>query len=424
MDSLSIGAEVRARKSGPHVEKRLNAAFVRNAPQGRHADGGGLYLQVDGTGARRWLLRITVQGKRRDFGFGSATLVSLADAREKAREWRSIARSGGNPKIQRRIQQGRSTTFSALARVVYDRKFKDKANDPKHIKQWIRTMETFVFPVIGDLSVEDVHQDDIEKVLDPIWTAKPETARRVLQRISTVFDHACARGLRSQGSPTTGLRRLMRDQKDKPAHFKAMDYGDVPKLIKTIEKSNSVGALALAFTTYTAVRSKPVRAATWDQFDDSLNIWTIPEGNMKSREEFIVPLPMPARAILLRLRDNRTHASALVFGSPHNPKKSISENTMRKVLQGHFPGATVHGMRAAFRTWAAEVVEANNDVAEACLAHTLGNSTVRAYKRTDLLDHREVLLEKWAMWARGEWEWFANANNIDGEIFRRKTADL
>jgi hypothetical protein len=188
MDDFSFPVSVRRAKSGPHVEKKLNAAFVRKAGPGRHADGGGLYLKVDPSGARRWILRTVVRGRRRDYGLGSANLVSLAEAREKAFELRRIARNGGNPKVRTREDEGKATTFKELACLVHERKFKDNKNNGKHIAQWIRTLETYAFPTLANLTVSEIHQDDIEAVLDPIWTTKPETARRVLQRISTVFD--------------------------------------------------------------------------------------------------------------------------------------------------------------------------------------------------------------------------------------------
>ena len=224
MDGSSSGHETRGKRSGPHVEKRLNAAFVRKAPPGRHTDGGGLYLQVDPSGARRWLLRIVVRGKRKDFGLGSANLVSLAEAREKAVELRTFARSGGNPAIRERAAEGKAMTFAELAHTVHKRKFKDNTSNGKHVAQWINTLETYAFPILGSLSVEDIHQDDLEEVLDPIWTTKPETARRVLQRIKTIFDHACGRGLRSKGNPATGMRALMREQRAEPKHFAAVSF--------------------------------------------------------------------------------------------------------------------------------------------------------------------------------------------------------
>ena len=408
---------VRSGKSaGPHVEKRLNAGFVRKAPPGRHTDGGGLYLQVDKSGARRWLLRITVHGKRRDFGLGSANLVSLAKARDQALDLRKLVQSGGNPTVREREKQGRAMTFAELARTVHERKFKDGRNNGKHVAQWINTLQKYAFPIIGDLSVEDVNQDDIEHVLDPIWTTRPETARRVLQRVKTVFDHACGRGLRSRGNPTTGMRTLMRPQGDRAKNFTALHYNDVDKLVTELGGSTNIGALALLFTTLTASRSGPVRAATWSELDNDLKVWTVPAKKMKTGKEFVVPLSMPARDVLLRAQAHRTKASDLVFPSPSKPTAMISENTMRKLLQAHFPGVTVHGMRSAFRTWASEIVAAEREVAEMCLAHAIGGKTEQAYNRAEFLEKREMLLEKWGLWVMGDLEPFSNGNDVEAYI--------
>jgi integrase len=246
--------------------------------------------------------------------------VSLAEAREKAFELRRIARSGGNPKVRTREDEGKVTTFEELARQVHERKFKDNANNGKHIAQWIRTLETYAFPTLGNLAVSEIHQDDIEAVLDPIWTSKPETARRVLQRISAVFDFACGRGYRTTGNPATGILGSMRPQRQKPKHFAAMDYHDLPELMKKLASSQVVGALALRFTILTALRSGSVRFAEWGHFDEALTEWTIPGKLMKTGNEFVVPMTKHAREVLLAARGHRTKASPLVFPSPSNPK--------------------------------------------------------------------------------------------------------
>ena len=419
LNDLTKNDSDRRLKSGPHVEKKLNAAFVRSAGPGRYADGGGLYLQVDTSGARRWLLRIVVRKKRRDFGLGSAKLISLAEAREKALDMRKIARAGGNPQIQKRATEGSATTFEELARRVHERKFDGANHNGKHIAQWITTLETYAFPTIGASSVAELNQDDIEAVLQPIWMDKPETARRVLQRISTVLDHACGKGLRTLSNPAIGLRGLMGEQRHKAKHFNAIDYMDAPDLMRKLAESTSIGAAALRFTILTALRSGTIRLARWDQVELEEARWVIPAENMKTREEFIVPLSLPARTLLLELRERRTKNCNLLFPSPKNPQKPLSENTMRKLLQTHCEGATVHGMRAAFRTWAREIVEAPDDVAEVSLAHAVGTKTSRAYNRSRLYPEREALLEQWAMWLSGELEWFSEGKDINAEILRR-----
>ncbi|WP_208349230.1 tyrosine-type recombinase/integrase [Pseudaestuariivita rosea] len=423
MDGVLPSDTCRRVKSGPHVEKKLNAAFVRSAGPGRHADGGGLFLQVDRSGARRWVLRITVQGKRRDLGLGSAKLISLAEAREKSLEYRKIAKSGGDPTLRKRADDGRAIRVADLARKVHAQKFKDNVNNGKHVAQWIRTLETYAFPVIGDMSVEDVLQDDIETILDPIWTTKPETAQRVLQRLKTVFDFACGRGYRTRGNPADGLRNIMRKQNSKPKHFEAIDYGEIAKLMYELRQSNAIGSLALQFTILTVVRSGAVRKATWDQFDSSWEHWTIPAENMKMREEFVVPLPVPARDILWNLSQKPHAQTDLVFPSPSNPRKPLSENTMRKLLQTHCPGKTVHGTRATFRTWAREELKERDDIAEMALAHKIGSNTQLAYNRAELLYDRLMLLEKWALWVHKEMEFFCDGGQDADKDHMRRTLE-
>jgi len=426
MDGSHFEKTPAGKKPGPHLERRLSAAFVKTAPPGRHTDGGGLYLEVDRSGARRWLLRITVKKRRRDYGLGSANIISLADARAKAFELRRVAATGGNPRAHTRAGDGQDMTFEVMARRVHERKFKDRMNNGKHIAQWIQTLETYAFPTIGKMSVQEIHQDDIEHLLNPIWTKKAETARRVLQRISTVFDHACGAGYRTSLNPARGLSNLMRKQGDKPQNFKAIDYEYISDLNAKLIKSDAIGAFALRFTILTAARSGSVRMATWDQFDRDFSIWTIPEINMKGREEFRIPLSIQVGDILRALHGKRSKAVSLVFPSPSNPQKPISENTMRKLLQTHYPGLTVHGMRAAFRTWITEATNARRDVAEMALAHLVGTETERAYDRSERFYLRQILMEDWALWVDGRIDLFANgATDMDrrAEVMRLRMGD-
>lgn len=195
------------------------------------------------------------QKRRRDYGLGSANVLSLADARAQAIELHRVAALGGNSKAHSRAGDGKDSTFETMARRVHERKFRDKLNNGKHIAQWIRTLETYAFAKIGKMSVQEIHQDDIELILNPICITKPETARRVLQRTSTVLDHACGAGFRTSVNPANGLAGLMRDQRDKPKYFTAIDYYHVPDLWKKLSKSDAIGAADLRFTILTALRS-------------------------------------------------------------------------------------------------------------------------------------------------------------------------
>ncbi len=358
--------------------------------------------------------RIVVRGKRRDLGLGSCSLVSLAEARERALEYRRIARSGGNPVDKRREEMGGWTTFEELARHVHKRKFRTNTSNGKHIAQWIRTLETYAFPIIGNVAVADVTQQDIEDVLDPIWQEKAETARRVKQRIAYVFDHAIGQGYRRLESPVRGIQ--MDAQETVPEHFAALDFTDISGFMNKLRKFDTVGARALAFTTLTVARSGSVRHATWDQFDRNFSTWTIPAKNMKGRRIFSIPLSFAARELLFQQRKSVPEEASLVFPSPRNQKRPLSENTMRKFLQDLCPGYTVHGMRAAFRVWCALAIHVRHEVAEEALAHAVYSKTVRSYLRTDYFDERELLMEKWAMWLEGEMKYFSDGIDLDAIV--------
>lgn len=391
----AAGGKARA----PHYEKRLKAAFVKSAPLGRHTDGGGLYLEVDPTGARRWLLRIVVKGRRRDLGLGSASVVSLADARAKAYEFRQIARTGGDPTARR--PEPKSVLFRALAAEVHRTHIKSTSRNGKHVDQWLNTLATYAFPIIGDLGVNDITRNDIITVMTPIWIAKQETARRVLQRLQVVFEWAIVKGHRTQGNPVDGLRLALPRQRKAVKNFAAIPWEEAPDLMRRLERVPGVGALALRFTILTALRSGPVRKATWEQFSPGLDRWTIPAENMKGERVFEVPLPLAAMDILRELERRRSDASPFVFASPSKPKQPISENTMAKVLHGFYPEATVHGMRSAFRDWAEIFAEARDKVKEYALAHINQNKTESAYLRTVYWNEREELMEVWGLWATG-----------------------
>jgi integrase len=210
--------------------------------------------------------------------------------------------------------------------------------------------------------VDDITGGDIAHLLSAIWIEKQETARRVLQRLKVIFDWAAVNGYRTGPNPTDGVKMALPRQKPEVRHFAAVPWEETSSLMAQLEETAAIGAKALRFTILTALRSGPVRHATWDQFNESLSVWTIPAANMKGGKQFLVPLPTSAIDLLREVRERRSEASPYVFASPSNPTKPISENTMAKVLNQFYPDATVHGMRSAFRDWAEIFAEAPREV--------------------------------------------------------------
>ena len=377
-----------------HPVNKLTAASVRRIGPGMHADGGGLYLVVDDTGARRWALRTTVHGRRREIGLGPVSLLSLSDAREKARTLRRVARAGDDPIAERDKGKRRSITFEEAARTVHRELIVPNAKNGKHVAQWLSTLTTYAFPVMGSRPVHMVEQADILKVLAPIWTEKAETARRVRQRLRTVLDWSRTAGHRDGINPVEGVEKGLARQRDRTAHHAALPWQDLPALMPSIESSKGMGALALRFVILTACRSGEARLATWGEIDMDAGVWTIPAERMKSGREHRVPLSAPALAVLETVKPLKENAKGLVFPSKR-AAKPLSDMTLAAVLKRLEVPVTVHGMRSTFRDWAEEKTAFSHEVKEAALAHTVANKVEAAYRRTDLFDKRRVMMDAW-----------------------------
>ena len=279
-----------------HPEKALSAAFVRTANKpGKYNDGHGLFLKVVTSGAKRWVQRIVIRGKRTEIGLGSASLVSLSEAREVAIENRKLARAGGDP-LQEKRTANALLTFEEAARKVH--KIHEPAwRNKKHAAQFISTLETYTFPRIGKLKVSEVTTADVLAVLQPIWLEKPVTARRVKQRIGTVMKWAIANGWRND-DPAISVSSALPKQDRTPTHRKALPYDKVPEFLETLKASNAGDAtkLALELLILTASRSGEVRLADWPEFDLKQGVWTRPAQRMKSKKEHRIPLPPRARS--------------------------------------------------------------------------------------------------------------------------------
>jgi integrase len=377
---------------------KLTKKLVENLGAGRHGDGAGLYLVVDPSGARRWIVRVTVKGQknrkggplRTDFGLGGADIVTLNQARERALEYRRMAKTGLNPRFNANRE---IPTFEEVSRQVHIDRLPTWKN-VKHGQQWMNTLRDYAFPKIGRMPIDSIGQPEILMCLSPIWTAKHETAKRLAQRIKVVLDVAKSKGFRSGENPVTAIRdaKVLPTVKAKVQHHDAMPWRDVPAFFAELEKRTAVAAKALQFTILTACRTSEVLEAKWPEIDYEARLWTIPAERMKAGVEHRVPLTDGMLAILEPLK---AMASEYVFEGQkrHNPLSNMSMlMLLRRMGQDAF---TVHGFRSSFRDWAAEVAGVPREVAEAALAHQVGSDVERAYARSDLLERRRSISNDW-----------------------------
>lgn len=386
----------------------LTALQVKNAKPGRHADGKGLYLLVRDTGSRSWLLRVMVDGHRRDYGLGSAADLSLADARDKAAEWRAIAKTGRDPSMVKRAEERAKAREEAKA----SRTFKDAAADfmtahgpswgnPKHKGQWEYTLREFAYPKIGNEPVNDIDAPMIVDALMPIWLKLPETARRVRQRIGAVLDYAHARNWRDREAPMRAVLKALPKQTAQKQHFAAVPYADAPGVVAQLRAAeHTIGRAALEFAILTAARSGEVRGATWKEVDLEALTWTIPAERMKARKAHIVPLTPRAVEVLQSVKAMAGEPDALVF--PGLRGKPLSDATMGKAQRLLASGTTVHGWRSCFRDWVAETTNFSGELAEMALAHTVASKVEKAYRRGNLLERRRELMNAWAAYLAGQ----------------------
>ena len=376
----------------------LSAQKVKTAGPGRHGDGRGLFLYVKPSGARSWVLRYQVQKRRRDLGLGAYPDVTLAMARERASQARRLIAEGEDPIAQK--QQSTPKTFEDAALELIESKRPGWKN-AKHTAQWTSTLEAYAFPKIGQVQVARLETSDVMAVLTPIWSAKPETANRVRQRIEAVLDYASALGIRTGENPAR-WRGHLDHLLPKPTkvravkHHPALPHAEVADFIAHLASREGVAARALGFTILTAARSGETRGATWAEIDLDARIWTIPASRMKAGKEHRVPLSRAALALLGEKRDD----DKLIFESEAKPGRPISDMSMTAVLRRmERVDITVHGFRSTFRDWAGETTGFPREVIEAALAHGIKDKAEAAYARSDLFDKRRELMAAWSNFA-------------------------
>lgn len=383
------------KRTGKHPEKALSAVAVRNLIEpGRYPDGNALYLVVEKTGAKRWILRTLVQGKRCDIGLGGLSLVSLSEAREKAVEYRKVARAGGDPLAEKRRAKEAALTFADAAERVHH-EHKASWKNAKHGQQWINTLRQYANPLIGDLPVGGIDTPDIMKVLSPIWLAKPETARRVRQRLGTVFDWAKASGYRNGDNPIDGVSKGLPKHTDKDVHHAALPYAEVPAFVLRLrtEGDTDIARLAFEFLILTAARTGEVLGAQTSEIDFGEKLWTVPASRMKAKVEHRVPLGERSLGILRRAFE-LGGGTGLVFPG-RSGTMPMSNMVFLMTLRRMDVRATAHGFRSSFRDWAAEATNFPREVAEMALAHTIESKVEAAYRRGDLLEPRRKLMDQW-----------------------------
>lgn len=384
--------------------KELGALEVgRLDSPGLHFVGGvaGLALQVTGTGARSWILRVMVGGKRRDMGLGGYPDVLLAGAKEAAREARKQIKNGIDP-----IEDGRAKrsalaaavasamTFSEAAKAYIAVKEHEWKND-KHGDQWRNTLATYADPVIGNVFVRDIEQSHVMRVLEPIWMSKTETAKRLRGRIEKVLDWARVRGYRSGENPARWrghLDTLLQapGKVQTVEHHPALPIDDLGAFMVELRKQEGMGARALEFAILTAARSGEVRGATWSEIDLDDATWTIPAARMKMKREHRAVLNDEAVALLNSL----PRTSDLIF--PNTKGDKLSDMTLTAVLRRmNRSDITAHGFRSTFRDWCSERTNYPRDVAEMALAHAIGDKVEAAYRRGDLFEKRRRLMRDW-----------------------------
>jgi integrase len=381
------------------VGKLTTAKLKSLTEPGRYSDGDGLFLVVKPAGGRNWVLRALCGGKRRDIGLGPLKSVDLGDARETAHQIRRQIARGLDPIAERKRERQVIPNFREAAKIVHG-EHKVSWKNGKHQNQWLSTLESYAFPKLGDRLVSDIGAPEIRDVLAPIWLSKPETARRVRQRIGTVLDWACVKGFRASEAPLRSLAKGLPRQPKKDGHFAAMSYADVPEFLAKLTERESIGRLALEAVILTAARSGEIRFARWSEVDMDAALWSIPAERMKMGRPHVVPLSPEAIGVLQKVARFRDQTTDLVFPG-QKLKKPLSDMSLLKILRDMDLGVTVHGFRSAFRDWVAEQTTCPGEVAEAALAHAVSNKVEAAYRRTDFLAKRRELMRDWGRYCFG-----------------------
>ena len=379
---------------------KLTVAKMRALSEpGMYGDGGTLYLRVSPSGSKSWIQRLAIHGRRRDIGLGGWPLTTLTEAREMAFENRRLARRGGDPLADRR--KANVPTFQEAAMQTFEANRPRWRND-KVAKNWLQQLERHAFPVMGEMPVDRIGREDVLRVLTPIWTRKPEVARKLRQRIRSTLRWAEAHGFVDSNPAGDAIDGALPTMPAVKRHFRALPYAEVAGALEAVESTRAVPAskLCFRFLILTAARSGEARGAAWNEIHEDEREWRIPGERMKAGQPHRIPLSDTAMAVLeqaMQLRDD----SGLVFPSPVKRGRPLSDMALTKILRstGLAEKTVVHGSRSSFRDWCAETGKPR-ELAEAALAHTVGG-VEGAYFRSDLFERRRLLMDQWAAYLTG-----------------------
>ncbi len=360
---------------------------------GRHTDGLGLMLVIDASGGRRWILRITINGRRRDLGLGSAREVSLAEARRRRDEIRAVVRDGRDPVSERNAGRDKPT-FRAFS-VDFHEAIGSEFKTVKHRKQWLRMLETHAFPEIGALRIDQIDAPAVKRMLEPIWTTKQETARRVKQRVARIMGAAIADGLHPGPNPADDATKGLAARRSPVKHHASMPYREVPAFLSRLRSSgmDQSSLSAFAFLILTAKRTSEVLGARWEEISLDRALWVVPGERMKMGAAHEEPLVDAQLELLASVRP-LSGGVGLVFpgGRRDRPWSNMVFSKAMRRLGVH---GTPHGFRSSFRDWAEETTDFSYAVKEAALAHAVSSRTEAAYRRTSLLSERRELMTAW-----------------------------
>jgi len=394
--------------------RRLTALEVSKAKApGRYADGGGLYLAVtqarDGKGIRRsWIFRYALDGRSREMGLGSLTTTALREAREKADACRKLLRDCRDPLDARESERAaaareaaRSKTFDQCAEACIA-SLKAGWKNAKHAEQWQNTLKTYASPILGDKPVHEIDTEHVSQVIEPLWTTKTETAKRLRGRMEAVLDWAIARGHREGPNPALWRGRLNKllaepGKVRRVKHHAALKYEDAADFMAQLRKREGNAARALEFAILTAARTSEALGARWNEIDLDAGVWTIPAERIKAGKQHRVPLSGRALAILTQMHSEAgDDAAAFVFPGAKRGRPLSGMVFLMLLRRMGRDDLTAHGFRSTFRDWAAETTNYPREVAEMALAHAIPDETERAYRRGDLFEKRRRLMAEWA----------------------------